>query len=106
MKQKKSIKFFVIYVVVAYVTGAIAYIHSLIYTLQNHLDDFDGSPLGKLIVGGVLLLICNPILITTIRYAIQEKEKVIAIVAIFHLVIQTIVVVYEALPIIRMYLGF
>ena len=105
MKQKKSIKFFVIYVVIAYVTGAIAYMHSLIYTIQNHLDDFDGSPLGKLIVTGAILLIWNPVLVTTIRYAILEKEKVIAIVAIFHLVIQTIVVVYEVLPIIRMYLG-
>ena len=98
MSQKKSIKLFVVFLIALFIAGIGIGICSIMYSVSNDLDAIDLPPQAKLILGIIVLLVFDPILFFTCRYAKREHVKAIWITALVLLVFISVCVLSEILP--------
>lgn len=101
MNQKKSIKLFVVFVILFFAAGIGIGMYSTIFSVSNHLDTFDLPPQSKLIIGIIVLLFFVPILLLTCWYARQEHNTCLLIISLVLLVFISVCVLSEVLPLLQ-----
>ena len=81
MMQKKSIKLFIVFVVLFVTIGMSIGIYSLIYTVSNHLEVMGIPARSKIAIGLGSLLLFDPLLLRVYHHAKLEQVKPIRVVA-------------------------
>ena len=102
MKQKKSIKLFIVFLIVYFIVGMGTGVCAIIYSAENHLNSIDLPPQSKLILGTISLVVFGPLLFLVCRYAKHERVKTIGVIAAALLVFISICVLSELLSLIRL----
>lgn len=79
--QKKSIKLFIVFVVLFAIIGMSIGIYSLIYTVSNHLEKMDIPAKSKIVIGIGVLFLFDPLLLRVYHHARLERVKPIRVIA-------------------------
>ena len=106
MKQKKTIKLFVIFLILFLSAGFIIGIYSTIYSVHNHLDSVDLPAQSKLIIGIIILFIFDPLLLCICWSAKCEHQKTLLMISLVFLLIMSTCAISEIVEIIPLLRGW
>lgn len=104
MNQKKSIKLFIIFLILFFSAGVIIGICSTIYSVRNHLGYFDLPVQSKLIIGIIILFVFVPLLLCICWHAKCDNRRKLLMISLFISIIMSASAISEIVEIIPLLL--